>query len=78
MFRVRIKSTVCGHWWAAVVPGKGILALPYVRALRACPCPRCVTLAHAAEALEEARQALWGRPRGAGPVCRPFFRRAAA
>jgi hypothetical protein len=53
--RVRIRSSVCGHWWAAVVPGRGMLTLPYVLALRTCPCPKCLALALGGKMLDQIR-----------------------
>ncbi len=59
--RVRIKSSVCNHFWAAVVPGMGILQIPYVHALRTVACPKCVTLDRAGELMTSLRRELFGK-----------------
>ena len=59
--RVRIKSNVCNHWWAATVPGMGVLSIPYVHALRTVACPKCNTLASVGELFSGIRRELFGR-----------------
>jgi len=59
--RVRIKSSVCNHWWAATVPGMGILQIPYIGALRTVACPKCVTLDRAGELLTGLRREIWAK-----------------